>query len=59
MLILNIIILILADIMLHHAFQNFKEKRTKMQRFWDISWILLSVTIIALALEGIFVDFGF
>lgn len=59
MLILNIVVLICADIMLHYAFQNFREKRTKAQRFWDIAWILLSITIIALSLEGIFASLGF
>lgn len=59
MLILNIIICILADIILHHSFKNFATKRTKAQRLFDISWILLSALLILLGLEGIFSEFGF
>lgn len=59
MLILNIIVCICANIVLHYSCKSFGESKTKVQKFANISWILLSVLIIALTLEGIFSEFGF
>lgn len=59
MLILNIIVFICANIILHYSCKSFNESKTKVQRFANISWILLSALIIALTLEGIFANFGF
>lgn len=59
MLILNIVVFICANIVLHYSCKSFNENKTKAQRFANISWILLSILIIVLTLEGIFADFGF